>query len=166
GLFEFSGGAAHIIAPKEAEFLDASASGDDVFFGTNDSLVPGDEDKLTDIYDARVDGGTAPLQTPSACEGGDCRAPGAPASSGQTPSSATFYGVGNLAPPAPVIVQAKHLTRAQLLSKALKACKKVKTKKKRQRCVAVAKKRYASKGTKAAAHSAHGSTPHASPIGG
>jgi hypothetical protein len=40
-------------------FIDASESGDDVFFMTRDSLVGQDGDQITDIYDARVDGGLA-----------------------------------------------------------------------------------------------------------
>ena len=38
-------------------FLDASASGDDVFFATRERLAPTDTDELVDVYDARVDGG-------------------------------------------------------------------------------------------------------------
>jgi hypothetical protein len=38
-------------------FIDASESGDDVFFMTRDSLVGQDSDQIQDIYDARVNGG-------------------------------------------------------------------------------------------------------------
>jgi hypothetical protein len=38
-------------------FIDASESGGDVFFMTRDSLVGQDTDQITDIYDARVNGG-------------------------------------------------------------------------------------------------------------
>jgi hypothetical protein len=38
------------------ELLGASSSGDDVFFTTDDQLVPGDTNSQLDIYDARVDG--------------------------------------------------------------------------------------------------------------
>ncbi len=157
GLYEYSGGAEHLIAPRGAYFLDASASGDDVFFATRESLVPGDEDKLTDVYDARVDGGTAPQQMPSECEGSDCRGQSSAAPAATSPSSSTFFGSGNLAPPAPVITQIKPPTRAQLLAKSLKACKKLKTKKKQQRCAAAARKRYAPKGKKAIRHTVRSS---------
>jgi hypothetical protein len=40
-------------------FIDASESGDDVFFMSRDSFVGQDSDQITDIYDARVDGGLA-----------------------------------------------------------------------------------------------------------
>lgn len=55
-------------------FLDASTNGDDVFFTTASQLVPGDDDELEDVYDARVDGGFAEGGETS-CESG-CRAAG------------------------------------------------------------------------------------------
>jgi hypothetical protein len=67
----------------EAKFLDASASGDDVFFTTRERLVGIDTDDQIDLYDARVDGGI-PAQNPPApappCEGEACQgtASGAP----------------------------------------------------------------------------------------
>jgi hypothetical protein len=45
-----------------------SESGGDIFFTTSTALVPGDEDDLTDLYDARVEGGAEPPPTPRACE--------------------------------------------------------------------------------------------------
>src|SRR6185437_11579446 len=39
---------------RESAFLDASASGNDVFFLTSQSLVPTDVDSVFDAYDARV----------------------------------------------------------------------------------------------------------------
>lgn len=44
-------------ATSDDTFLDASASGSDVFIATLGRLVPGDGDNLIDVYDARVDGG-------------------------------------------------------------------------------------------------------------
>jgi len=84
---------------EDAEFIDASATGSDVFFTTGSSLVPQDYG-LIDIYDARIDGGFPPPPgPPAACEGEACQiAP--PPQNDQTPSSAGFKGPGNLHHPA------------------------------------------------------------------
>ncbi len=78
----------------EAEFVDASASGSDVFFTTASGLVPQDPG-LVDIYDARVEGGfPAPSPPGQECEGGACQSPPA-APEDQTPASSSFEGRGN-----------------------------------------------------------------------
>jgi hypothetical protein len=78
------------------EFLGTDASGRDVFFTTDESLVPGDQDTESDIYDARIDGGfAAPAPRPAECEGDSCSTPLA-APDDLTPSSATFQGAGDL----------------------------------------------------------------------
>ena len=79
----------------DATFLDASPSGNDVFFTTISSLVPHDFG-LTDVYDARVDGGLpSPQAPPPACEGEACQGayspPGDPA-----PASSLYRGPGNV----------------------------------------------------------------------
>jgi hypothetical protein len=60
----------------ESRFLDASLSGDSVFFETRDRLVGIDNDDLWDLYDARVGGGI-PAQNPPPpappCEGEECQ---------------------------------------------------------------------------------------------
>lgn len=77
--------------------LDASASGDDVFIITRAQLVPQDRNENYDVYDARV-GAVRPL-SPPACSGTGCQGvPPAPPIFA-TPSSVTFSGVGNYAPP-------------------------------------------------------------------
>ncbi len=82
-------------------FYGMSADGRDVFFETDDSLVPQDQDGGDpSIYDARIDGGfVAPTVQP--CLGDGCQgAPsGAPALS--TPSSASVQGPGNVAAAGP-----------------------------------------------------------------
>lgn len=61
-----------------ANFLDASASGDDVFFVTDGSLVPNDPG-AADVYDARVGGGFPVPEPPIPCIGDACQAiPGQP----------------------------------------------------------------------------------------
>lgn len=128
--------------PAAARFLDAGASGEDVFIQTTARLVPQDADNLVDVYDVRVLGGFPPpaAPPPPPCEGEACQglATGAPAFG--APSSATFSGAGNLPPPA----KPKPLTRAQKLAKALKACAK-KTKRQRATCEARARKLYGAK---------------------
>lgn len=85
--------------PQDSTFVDASATGRDVFFKTGRSLLPQDPG-LIDVYDAR-EGGGFPLQgpPPPECEGEACQSP-APAPSDPTPSSQAFQGPGNLRPPA------------------------------------------------------------------
>ncbi len=76
---------------RDAEIVDASPSGNDLFFATLASLVPEDYG-LVDIYDARVDGG---LPSPPAagieCEGETCQNP-APAPARPPAASATYEG--------------------------------------------------------------------------
>lgn len=48
-------------------------SGSDVFFTTADALVPQDTDAQVDIYDARIDGGFAPVPEPVPCSPAACR---------------------------------------------------------------------------------------------
>ncbi len=64
------------------EFLDASESGNDVFFTTNSSLVPWDPG-LVDVYDARVGGGLSGPVPPVECRGESCQPPA------QTPADAS-----------------------------------------------------------------------------
>jgi hypothetical protein len=74
----------------DSKFLDASASGRDVFFTSRDRLVGIDTDNQVDLYDARGGGGIAaqnPSAPPPPCEGDDCQG---------TPSGAPFLpGVGS-----------------------------------------------------------------------
>ncbi|MGC1165788.1 MAG: hypothetical protein WA862_06745 [Solirubrobacterales bacterium] len=55
-----------------ASFLDASASGNDVFFLTSESLV-GADGGFADVYDARVGGGFPEASKPIACVGDACQ---------------------------------------------------------------------------------------------
>lgn len=60
--------------PADSWFLDASATGDDVFFVTRERLVGWDVDRAYDLYDARVGGGfPEPPAPPPACDGDACR---------------------------------------------------------------------------------------------
>lgn len=82
-------------SPRDSEFLDASPSGNDVFFTTLSSLLPQDYG-LVDVYDARVGGGfPSPSLTQAECEGEACQSPsGAPQDT--TPASSAYRGPGNV----------------------------------------------------------------------
>jgi hypothetical protein len=88
-IYLISGGTA-----GEGNFLvDASASGDDVFFTTRAKLVAEDQNENVDVYDAHV--GAAPPPAEPQCTGTGCQGvPSAPAVF-STPSSVTYNGVGN-----------------------------------------------------------------------
>jgi hypothetical protein len=137
---------------QESAFLDASADGSDVFFLTSQQLVPAvDQDNAFDIYDARVCTGGAPCLNPQpevkkvcleeACKSGVTSVAAPPA----VPPS-TQPGAGNGPPKIEVRPESTtpkpELTRAQKLKKALKACKKLKRKKKRVACEHKAKRKY------------------------
>jgi hypothetical protein len=129
----------------ESAFLDASESGDDVFFLTSANLSKLDVDSARDVYDAHVCTGSPCITSPSVgsppCDNeSSCKPSPTPQPSiFGPPASATFTGPGNLtaASPATSIPPKKKvvpLTRAQKLSKALRACKQHKSKKTRSTC--------------------------------
>jgi hypothetical protein len=141
----------------ESAFLDASASGDDVFFLTAAALVSTDHDFGFDVYDARVCGPSGCVVPPStsttSCDSiAECRPSSSTIPSFGTPASATTPSGGNtvaksgvLPAKASVPPTAKKPTRAQQLAKALKTCKKLKNKKKRATCEKTARKKYGPK---------------------
>ncbi len=142
---------------EESAFLDASQSGDDVFFLTASRLTARDEDNALDVYDAHVCSAESPCPpppppAPPACEGDACQSPVVPPNDA-SPGSLTFHGPGNLAPaPSKPAVKAKPLTRAQKLRRALKACKKIKSRRRRAKCQKQAHRRYAPRGSSFAKH--------------
>ncbi len=89
---------------SDSVFVDASASGNDVFFATQDGLVQNDRDGAADMYDARVCTQTAPcpssLAVSPACTTTDsCRvAPSPQPGVFAAPATATFVGAGNVTP--------------------------------------------------------------------
>lgn len=87
-----SGGAGAAFG-EGAYLLDASASGDDVFFTSRAKLVPEDDTENIMVYDAHV-GATRPPAQPQ-CTGTGCQGlPSAPPVFA-TPASVTYNGVGN-----------------------------------------------------------------------
>jgi hypothetical protein len=81
-------------AEGDAGFLDASPSGDDVFFVTGAKLSVLDEDDAVDVYDARVNGTPAVLKPISECAGEACQ-PAAGPPNDPTPASESFRGPEN-----------------------------------------------------------------------
>ncbi|HET9152754.1 MAG TPA: hypothetical protein VFN85_01400 [Solirubrobacterales bacterium] len=77
-------------------FVNASPSGNDVFFITNQALIGRDVDVLADLYDARVEGGfPEPPPPPAPCSGDGCRGPLSSGQGASSPATASFSGPGN-----------------------------------------------------------------------
>jgi Tfp pilus assembly protein PilW len=76
-------------------FMDASDSGDDVFFATFARLSALDTDTVVDVYDARVNGVEATPEQHSECAGEACQGRTAPPGD-VVPNSSSFNGAGNL----------------------------------------------------------------------
>ena len=167
-----SGGCVSLISSgtstKESAFLEATPSGNDVFFLTAAQLLPQDTDTAFDIYDARVCTLQSPCLTPPeasehGCTGTDACRPAPPAQPipGAAPLTASFSGPGSSPPKNPAAKQeskgakqAKPLTAAQKLAKALASCRKqhAHSKKKRKICEARARKLFDPKHSAGAKH--------------
>jgi hypothetical protein len=134
------------VAHGESAFLDASETGDDVFFLTAEQLTPQDIDNAVDVYDAHACSAAAPCSSvpafPPACTTVDaCRAAPAPQPSiFGPPASATFAGPGNAVPPAPA--PTRPLTAHERLLRALRACHRDRNRHRRHACERRAKRRY------------------------
>jgi hypothetical protein len=133
-VYEYQDGRVYLISSgtssSESNLEGASESGDDVFFRSDQALVPQDtQEGQVVIYDARVDGGFAEPSSPPLCTTADaCRTPVAPQPSiyGE-PASQTFSGLGNLTPPPP--------PPGKTTVKKVTKCKKGFTKNKKDKCV-------------------------------
>ena len=151
-VYEYENG--HIYALSNAAggdesfFLDASASGEDVFFGSADKLLKQDTGDNVVVWDATQDGGFPVAAAAPSCEDADsCKPPESPQPAiFGSPASATFSGPGNTTPTVPAAVTPKKKTAAELraekLVKALKRCGKDRKKTKRKSCEASARKKY------------------------
>jgi hypothetical protein len=139
-------------AAGESAFIDASETGDDVFFLTGAKLVRGDVDTALDLYDAHVCSESAPCSSetasPPPCVTVDsCRpAPAPQPAVFGAPASATFSGEGNVASqlssPPTGIPRPTALTRAQRLARALAACRKRRNERRRAVCERRARRAY------------------------
>ncbi len=135
---------------EESAFVDASASGEDVFFVSSARLASGDNGGALAVYDAHVCSVTAPCSTeaasppPCGTEASCRQAPTPqPVIFGSGPSE-TFSGAGNpVSAPVPVVKQkAKPPTRVQKLAKMLVVCRKRFRGVKRVGCEKQARHRY------------------------
>jgi hypothetical protein len=141
-VYEYQDGQVHLISTgtssSESVLIDASESGNDVFFLTRQKLVPQDtEEEARNIYDARVNGGFAAPSSPPPCSTADsCRSASSPQPSIYgAPSSQTFLGAGNLTPPSEVKPKTKAKPKK---NKVKKACKR--NKHKQARCTTRARR--------------------------
>lgn len=97
---EDAAGCLSLISPGtssiDAQFVDASADGRDVFFKTSESLLPQDPG-LVDIYDAREGGGlpVPPPPRPDCQPESNCQSPPPNPPAAVSPRSAVFTGPGN-----------------------------------------------------------------------
>jgi hypothetical protein len=106
-------------SPSASAFIDASLTGEDVFFLTSDRLVAQDGDQSPDLYDARVGGGfVAQNEAPVlACSGEACKPPASSQPAEQTPGSSGLTGAGNLTPSAPVSGHGKPVKKKHSVKK-------------------------------------------------
>jgi len=148
-----NGGCVNLVSsgtsPIESAFLDASESGNDVFFLSAAQLAGGDKDDAIDVYDAHVCQPSdpcvaAPRAAVEQCSGEGCQ-PQAAAPPGPTIGSQLASGLGNLAP----LPAAQHkptpkrkATPAQRLRRALKACRRKHSRRARRQCEAQARRAY------------------------
>jgi hypothetical protein len=161
-VYEYEGGAVHAISAAsggyESFFLDASPTGENVFFASADRLLPEDPGGNTVVWDAREEGGfPVTVASSGPCESGEsCQSLAATPVRVSESGSGTFSGPGNVVssvvvPVVPVVKpKPRPLSRAQRLSKTLKVCRRDKAKKKRVVCERVARKRFGVKKAKKA----------------
>ncbi len=163
GCESSSGGCVSLISsgssPQESAFLEATPSGDDVFFLTSAQLSPQETDSGFHIYDARVCTQASPCLNAQSTTAGGCSTADAcrPAPAGQVSAigpagTAALSGSTNVVSSVTakqekrgVKSSSKPPTRKQLLTAALKACKKLHRKHRRKACEAKARRRFAVK---------------------
>ena len=142
-------------SPNESAFMDASVSGNDAFFFTDQQLVSSDTDGNFDIYDAHVCSEGSPCIVPpppppkecaeeATCRGGATPPPGFGSTSSETFSGPPSVAKSETLPFKTQVAPKKALTNAQKLSRALTACRKTykHSKHKRTLCEQRARKTY------------------------
>jgi hypothetical protein len=139
----------------ESAFLDASENGGNVFFLTASRLLPQDVDLSYDIYDAHDCNESPCLKPPTTAtqctSSQSCQGNSTSSTNFASPLSSSDAGVAVPTPQQKTLpTKTVKPTRAQLLTKALKACeKKFKhSKKKRVACEKQAHKKYGKKAKK------------------
>lgn len=117
-VYEYqAGGSPQLISSgngsEDSQFLDASASGNDIFIVTRQQLVGQDRDDVSDLYDARVEGGFSEPPPPTECTGDTCQGSANGSPSAVVPGSAGFHGAGNARRHNRPIRRVGHLDRRQ-----------------------------------------------------
>jgi hypothetical protein len=146
--YDTTDGSVHLLSSgadtSDSYFLDASASGHDVYFVTRQQLVGWDTDSAYDLYDARVGGGFPDPLASVECRGEACHGPAGAAPSFELPFSATLSGAGNSIPAFAVAPSSgpRPITRKQKLARALRLCHHKPNKAKRKTCERQAERRY------------------------
>ena len=79
-VYEWENGHVYLIsggnAPDKSSYYDNSSTGGDVFFLTEQGLIPSDEDEENDVYDARIPRpGDQPPVNETPCSGEVCQGP-------------------------------------------------------------------------------------------
>jgi hypothetical protein len=124
-IYEYREGHVYLIyggdvSESGQSLVGTSFSGEDVFFQTQNPLVPEDTDTQPDVYDARINGGSPPASTAAGCHGEGCLGAlsGEPSLPGA--GSASQPGGENLAAPAPVPVKPAVKSKAKVKAKRCK----------------------------------------------
>jgi hypothetical protein len=165
---------------EESAFMDASESGGDVFFLSAAHLVAGSIEGGASLYDAHECTAASPCpqeaEAPPECDTAEgCRAAPEPQPSiFGAPSSATFHGAGNPAVEAPGSasssgaggppVKTAAQIRAEKLARALRVCRRDRSRARRVVCERGARKRYGSAKKASKSSNAKTSTGARSPL--
>ncbi len=144
-VYRIAGGGA-----EPAELLGTDSSGQDAFFETREPQLPGAPTEEGTIYDARVGGGTAPASAVS-CSREACLGPVPGPPSLPTPGPGTALAGENFAAPTAPKPQSAASRRAKALAAALKACRRDRSRPRRLRCEAAARRRYGASARRASA---------------
>jgi hypothetical protein len=155
-VYEWENGIPHLISAGTSEagssvFADASTNGNDIFFTTGQSLVPRDEDEISDVYDARENGGFPPPPKPPCANAEPCPGAITPPPGFAVPPTFSTPGTSYVAPAAPAKPRPPAPTAAQRLARALRSCKKDRARATRARCEKSVHRKYGRK-TKVKSH--------------
>jgi hypothetical protein len=147
-----NGGCVYLLSGGKSQdfsfFIDADATGSNVFLTHRGPLgaveVPSGDNEL---YDLRVNGGFS--SSTIGCTGAGCPTVSVGAPGFAVAPSVSLSGPGNFVPPSTVAKRRKTVAqlRSEKRAKALKACRKDRTKKKRAACEAKARRAYGARGT-------------------
>jgi hypothetical protein len=142
-VFEYEDGHQYLISSGESsdasQFESVVGNGTDVLFRTRQPLAASAQGELSQLYDARVNGGFTADRSQSACEGTECQGPSTPPPSLILPASATFSAGESAvaittAPRKTTSHPHPQQTNGAKLAAALKKCRKEKSKARRRSC--------------------------------